>query len=163
MPAETESKTYELAYHLNPELEEKDAKIQSQELFNLIAGKNGSVLSSRGPDRARLSYPIRHKQYSYFGTIDFSAPNEAVEEINARAKLQNNILRFLLIKKPSGGSGLRTLGEHRTERARPRIPGLAKQTDKGQTPAPAEKTEKAGEEIKTEEIEKEIEEVIKGL
>lgn len=161
MAGEIEPKTYEFAYHLTPDLEGADIKAQAQELFDLITRNKGSVLSSRGPERIRFSYPIRRKQYGYFGTFDFTAPNEAIEKINARAKLQNNILRFLLIEKLYSGSGLRILGEHRVERARPKMQGPPRQTGRAQMPA--EKIEKAREEIKTEEIEKEIEEVIKGL
>ena len=160
MADETESKVYELAYHLTPELEEADVKARAQELVNLITQNNGSVLVSKEPRRSHLSYPIRHKQYSYLGVLKFTAPAEAVEKINAQIKLQNDILRFLLLKKPGDGA-LRTLGEPRTERMRARVQEPA--MPKVKAPAAAERKEKERKEIKTEEIEKEIEEVIKGL
>lgn len=162
MASEAEPKTYEFAYNLTPDLEEADAKTQAQELFDLITQNQGSVLSSRGPERVRFSYPIRHKQYGYFGTFDFTVPNEAIEKINAQAKLRNNILRFLLIKKPYSRSGLRILGEHRMERARQKTQEPPRQMGRAQVPA-EKKIEKAREEIRTEEIERELEEVIKGL
>jgi ribosomal protein S6 len=162
--SEIKPKTYEFAYHLNPDLEEADAKAQAQEIFDLITGNQGSVLSSKGPERCRLSYPIRHKQFSYFGTFEFTAPNEAIEKINSRAKLQNNILRFLLIKKPLAKSGLRVLGAQKTERIK-----LRAQEPQRQTSRKAEAIEElkiAGGKTKPDEIdkiEKEIEEAIKGL
>ena len=160
MAEETELKVYELAYHLVPELEEADIKARAQELANLITQTNGSVLISREPKRSHLSYPIRHKQYSYFGVLEFKAPAEAVEKINAQIKLQNDILRFLLLKKDTGA--LRTLGEPRAERMRTRAkePIMAKIRP---SVLPSEQETKVEGKIKTEEIEKEIEEVIKGL
>ena len=160
MADETESKVCELAYHLIPELEEADVKARAQELVDLITQNNGSVLISKEPKRSHLSYPIRHKQYSYLGVLEFKAPAEAVEKINAQIKLRNDVLRFLLLKKDTGA--LRTLGEPRAERMRARAhePTVAK--IRSSAPA-SEKETKAGSKIKTEEIEKEIEEVIKGL
>jgi ribosomal protein S6 len=161
MESEVEPKIYEFAYHLTPDLDEADVKTQVQEIFDLISRNQGSVLSSREPERVHLSYPIRHKQFGYFGSFDFAAPREAIEKINAQAKLQNNILRFLLIKKSFSKSGLRILGEQRMERARQKTQELPRQV--GKTQATAEKEKETGEKIKTEEIEKEIEKVIKGL
>lgn len=161
MTNEIEPKTYEFAYHLIPEIEEAEAKAQAQEIFDLINKNHGSILSSRGPERIRLSYPIRHKRFSYFGSFDFTAPPEAIGKINAQAKLQNNILRFLLIKKPSSKDGLRVLGDQRIERPRQKAKEPSISTAK--TKPSVEETKKTEEEVKAEEIEKEIEEVIKGL
>lgn len=160
MAGEIKTKIYELAYHLTPELEEVDVRTRVQELTDLIIQNKGSVLSSKEPQRSHLSYPIRHKQYSYLGTLEFTAPAEAVEKINVQIKLQNDVLRFLLLKKPGDGA-LRILGEHRAERVRTRLQEPAGRKRKIQVPA--EPKIQAREKIKTEEIEKEIEEVIKGL
>jgi small subunit ribosomal protein S6 len=160
MADETELKTYELAYHLTPELEEADVKARAQELVNLITQNNGSVLISKEPKRSHLSYPIRHKQYSHFGVLEFTAPAEAVEKINAQIKLQNDVLRFLLLKKDTGA--LRTLGEPRAGRTRMRAQEPAMTKNRPSAPAAEQETKEEGK-IKTEEIEKEIEEVIKGL
>jgi small subunit ribosomal protein S6 len=165
MSNENELKTYELAYHLSPNLEETDVKLQVQEISDLITRNQGSILSSKEPERCRLSYPIHHKQLSYFGVFEFTAPSEAIEKINAQAKLQNNILRFLLIKKPSNKSGLRVLGAQKTERTKPRAQESQRQTGKkAETEAAAGKAKMTGKETRPEEeIEKEIEEVIRGL
>lgn len=161
MVSEAESKTYELGYHLTPELEEADIKTRVQELTDLITREEGSILSSKEPKHTHLSYPIGRKQYSYFGTFDFKAPSDAIERINAQMKLQDGILRFLLTKKLHAGEGQRVLGEHRAKQTRDRFRELP--LERGTAPAPTEQEEKTRKEIKTEEIEKEIEEVIKGL
>ncbi len=161
MASKAESKIYELGYHLIPELEEVDVKTQAQELSNLITQNEGSILSSKEPRHTHLSYPIRRKQYGYFGTFDFTASPDTIEKINAQMKLQSGVLRFLLTKKTHSGKDMRVLGEHRAERmkVRPQESSIRKRA----ATALPEREEKAREEIKTEEIEKEIEEVIKGL
>ncbi len=160
MADETELKVYELAYHLIPELEEAGIRARAQELADLITQDNGSVLISKEPKRSHLSYPIRHKQYSYLGVLEFKAPAEAIEKINAQLKLQNDVLRFLILKKDTGA--LRTLGEPRAERMRMRAPETATAKIRPSAPAAEQETKKE-DKTKTEEIEKEIEEVIKGL
>lgn len=161
MRGEIEPKIYELAYHLTPDLEEENVKIRAQELSDLITQNGGSILSSKEPRRTHLSYPIGKKQYGYLGIFDFAVPAELIEKIDAQMKLQNDILRFLLIKKLDSRGDLRVLGELRPERVRTKLQEPAGQ--KRKTQVPAEPKREAGEKIKTEEIEKEIEEVIKGL
>lgn len=156
MAQESELKVYELAYHLIPELEEADVKVKAQEISDIITQNGGSVLVSKEPKRTHLSYPVKHKQYANFGVFEFSAPAETVEKLNSQLKLNNDVLRFLLIKRPSK-KVLRTLGEQRTERR------MKTQETKPKVPVTEEQPTKKTEEIKPEELEKEIEEVIKGL
>ena len=156
MESEIEQKTYELAYHLNPDLEEVNVRSHTQELNDLVAQSGGSVLVSREPRRAHLSYPIKNKSYAYFGLIDFAGPPETIEKLNAQMKLQNNVLRYLLLAKPNIKE-LRILGQYR---GRPRVmkthePATAAE---GQKKPPKEKTKE-----ETEQLEKEIEKVIEGL
>lgn len=108
-----ELKTYEFAYHLGPELEEASIKEQMQELESIVSKNGGSLLSSREPKKTRLSYSIKHKKSSHFGVIDFSAVSETIEKINIQLKLQHNVMRYLLIKKPDPAKNLRTLGDPR--------------------------------------------------
>ncbi len=141
---------YELAYHLNPEIEEGEVKNQVQELEKVLTENGAAVLISREPKKRPLSYPIRKKNYSYFGVLDFSALPEATEKINSQMKLQNQVLRYLLLKKPGDEKELRTLG---MERPRPRM--------KTHEPtAVGRETAKPKEEIKPEQLEKEIEELL---
>ena len=153
--AELSAKNYELAYHINPDLEEAEVKVRMQELNNLLAQNGGSVTASREPRKIHLSYPVKNKNYAYFGLIDFSALPDAIEKVNTQMKLQGGILRYLLLSKPDKKE-LRILGQHR---ARPRMikthePAAADTAQK----APKEKTEE-----ETKQLEQEIEKVIEGL
>lgn len=144
------SSNYELAYHLNPEIEESEMKNQVQELEKALTENGATVLISREPKKRPLSYPIRKKNYSYFGVLDFNASPEATEKINSRIKLQNQVLRFLVLKKPPEEKKLRTLG---MERPQPRM--------KTHEPtAVSREAAKPKEEIKPEQLEKEIEEAL---
>lgn len=148
-----DSKTYELAYHLNPDLEEAEVRVQVQEINDLIAQNSGSILISRNPRKSHLSYPIKNKSYAYFGIMDFGAMPEVIEKVNAQMKLQNNVMRYLLLAKPDIKE-LRILGQHRSRsRVRTHEPVAPLEAAKQKTKTKEE----------TEQLEKEIEKVIEGL
>lgn len=157
MESEIQPKTYELAYHLSPDLDEAGVKVRVQELTELVSQAGGIVVNSKTPQHIHLSYMIKKKQYANFGLIDFSAPADTVEKINAQMKLQSNVFRYLLIKKPgTEGKELRTLGQYR---ARPRpIKTHETTAQEALKKAPKEKTKEEKEQLETE-----IEKVIEGL
>ncbi len=94
-----DQKTYELAYHLNPNLEEAMIAKNTQELEQLISQYGGYVVSAQKPEKTHLSYPIKHLHYAYFGTFYFTLTPDKLEKINAHIKLDNNIVRYMIINK----------------------------------------------------------------
>lgn len=142
---------YELAYHITPDLEEAAAKTRGQELETLLTQSGGAVVTSREPKKIHLSYPLAHKHYAYFGVMDFSASAEAIENINAQMKLQEGILRFMVVKKPQVKE-VRALGD----RSRSRRVHVAPTHKPGTTPEIKPKQE---EKI----IEKELADVLEKL
>ena len=71
--------SYELGFHLLPELEETETKTKSEEIEALISHLGGAVLNAKEPRKQRLSYPLNHKKYSFFGVINFKSPPQSVE------------------------------------------------------------------------------------
>lgn len=157
MESEIINRNYELAYHLNPDIEESEVMARAKEIQDLITREKGSVLVSRDPKRKHLSYPIKQKHYSYFGVFDFSASPETIEKVNTQIKLQNDVLRCIILKKEPEDKDLRVLG---TERPRSRMkthePTALSREDR-------EKVAKQKEEVKPEQIEKEIEKVLENI
>lgn len=100
-----EQQNYELAFHLDPNLEEPKVQEMKNALEKSITGRNGSVVFSREPERTRLSYPINHNDHAFFGYIQFTleSPEESLKEINNEMNLNNDVLRHLIVKVPSAG------------------------------------------------------------
>jgi len=148
---QTEQKVdnYELGFHLLPELEETETKAKSEEIEAIISQLGGSVLGAREPKKQRLSYPLKQKRYSFFGVINFKSPAQAIEQLTAQLKLNNSLLRFIVLKVKEGQKVLRSPKE--TQRTRTR------------TYTPQVREQKPKEEIKPEVIEKQVEEVIEKL
>ena len=149
---ETEQKieNYELGFHLLPEIEEVQIEQKSQEIEGLIAKLGGAVNSSRPPKKQHLSYPIDHKKYSYFGVINFKLPANETDQLRDNLKLDETILRSLILKVKENQKVLRSLKDHSSKQ---RI----------RTHTPTKPDIKPKEEVKPEVMEKQIEDVIEHI
>jgi len=93
---------YELAFHLNPDLEESQVQQLAQNIENYITSSGGVISFKKEPERIRLSYPIEHKNQAYFGYIHFNLDNkEGLATIDEQMRLNNDILRHLTVKMPA--------------------------------------------------------------
>ena len=93
---------YELAFHLNPDLEEAQAQQLAQNIENYITSTGGVVSFKKEPERIRLSYPIEHKNQAWFGYFHFNLEaKENLAAIDEQIKLNNDVLRYLTVKLPA--------------------------------------------------------------
>lgn len=133
---------YELAFHLLPSFSEAGAEEKRREIEELISKEGGMVSHYKEIKKMKLAYPIKRERFSNFGYIEFFAPRSTIEKINKNLLLNENILRYLIIKKE----------EERA--ARPLRPARPK----------TEKPPKPKEEIpETKELDKKIEEILEKL
>lgn len=137
---------YELAFHLNPDFEETQAKQLAQNIENYITSAGGVISFKKEPERTRLSYPIKHKKQTYFGLIHFNLESkEGLANIDEQVKLNNDVLRYLTVKVPTDSGKVKF-------RFKPQKPRVAPEK-------PAEK--KTPEETK--ELEKQLEGILENL
>lgn len=141
---------YELGFHLVSETAEDKLLEKLQEVESLVVSLGGTILNSREPRKQRLSYAIKHQRYVFFGVIDFQSPSEVIEKLSTQLKLNDSLLRFIILKIKEDRKVLRSLKE-----ARPRT--------RAKTHTPATPDQKQKEEIKSEIIEKQVEEIIGKL
>ena len=93
---------YELAFHLNPNLEEAKVKEIKEKIESIITSNKGVISYSKEPEKIRLSYDIKHHGNSFFSYIQFNLSEaEALKELNEQLKLNPDVLRHLVIKLPS--------------------------------------------------------------
>ena len=95
----SERQQYELAFHLLPSFTENQIEEKRREIEELIS-KNGGIVGRYGEiKKMRLAYPIKKEQFSNFGYIEFFAPRNIIEKINKNLVLNENLLRYMVIKK----------------------------------------------------------------
>lgn len=144
---------YELAFHLNPNLEEAKAAEIKQNIEEIVTQNGGIISFSGNPAKIRLSYLINHKGNSYFGYTQFGlSSKESLIHINEQLKLNSEIMRYLVIKMPSESEKKQAALKQMKFREKAGKRASAKTSAKTATPAPANK-----------ELDKQLEEIIGNL
>lgn len=101
-----EDEIYEISFIFNPNLQEELANQKLEVLKNDIASLKGSFISEEAPYIRDLSYEMtrvinnvntRFKQ-GYFGWVKFYLQKDKIENINKKLKLDEEIIRFLIVK-----------------------------------------------------------------
>ena len=97
---DTAKQSYELAFHINSNLEEADIQKTKEEIDNLVTSNKGVISFSREPERVRLSYSINHQNNAYFSYLHFDLEaKENLVNIREQMTLNANIVRFLMLKQ----------------------------------------------------------------
>jgi small subunit ribosomal protein S6 len=93
MTEEDPKKIYEVGYLLlNPD---KNSRIKE-----VIKESGGEIIEDRDLKEARLAYPIEKHESAYLGSIDFKAGPEAPLSVDKALKLEEQVLRFIILMRP---------------------------------------------------------------
>ena len=143
---------YELAFHLNPNLEEAKVREIKQSIESIIATNKGVISYSKEPEKTHLSYEIKHFGFSLFGYIQFNlSESPALDELNEQLKLNPEVLRHLVIKLPSDLQKKQSMLKQ--------IKMKERQEKRAQTKTSAQGETKQ----ESKELDQKLEEIIKGL
>ena len=144
---------YELAFHLNPNLEETKVREIKQNIENIITSNKGVISYAKNPEKIRLSYEIKHHGNSFFSYIQFNLSEaQALDELNEQLKLNPDVLRHLIIKLPSDLQKKQSMLKQ--------IKMKEGQEKRAQAKTVTPKTQTGGE---NKELDKKLEEIIEGL
>lgn len=99
------ARVYELAFHLDPELSESEAKKAYAGYKDLIA-ENGTVIAEGEPEKIQLAYTISRQENAgrrdfssaYFCWIAYEAMGVGHEAVAEAARMDKRIVRFLDIR-----------------------------------------------------------------
>lgn len=134
---------YELIFITDPLTEKIDAESMAK-VRNFITGLGGYVKKENVWEKRKLAYSIKKHLSGFYVVFEFEMEAERIDELQKRLKLDEDILRFLIINK----EGIK--GE------RPRVRPL-----KPKAAAPTRPLEAKGEKVKIEELDKKLEEILK--
>ncbi len=91
--------SYELNLLMRPELEEKQ-RDELVELVEKIAKQNGGEVTKReAAGKKALAYPISKMSEAWYYFLNLSLPPEAVEKLEAKLRVEEKLLRTLVVKK----------------------------------------------------------------
>lgn len=92
-------KKYELMYILRPNLDEATLKAEKEGLSKLLTDKGAKLGKISEWGLKDLAYEIKKEKKGYYVVLEFEANNnDVIENFNKIVKLNNNVLRFLIVK-----------------------------------------------------------------
>lgn len=91
-------KKYESTIIINPSIDEEATKATIKKVEDLI-NKNGKVVSIDDRGNYRLAYPINKKDEGRFVVYSFESEPDAISEIERNYRIEDNIMKFIVIKE----------------------------------------------------------------
>ncbi|MCM8762971.1 MAG: 30S ribosomal protein S6 [Candidatus Omnitrophica bacterium] len=92
---------YEALFMVKPDLNEGETKNLFQQINDTITKNNGQVLSSGlyGQEKRKLCFPIKKFQEAIYYLVEFALEPPTINKIKAQYRLNEGILRFLILVK----------------------------------------------------------------
>ena len=92
-------KNYEAVIILLPDMEEENRNAVIEKLKNIVTDRKGTVESIDEWGKKKLAYEINKIRQGYYYLINFSSESDAVDEINRICKIDENVMRHMVVRK----------------------------------------------------------------
>lgn len=89
---------YEMMFIVKTTIEESAVKSIAESLEAVITSMGGKITDSKDLGNKKLAYPINKELTGYYFVIDFDANNEIVSELDRKAKINENVIRYMIIR-----------------------------------------------------------------
>lgn len=91
------NKLYEISFWLAPDLKDDEILAHLQKIKDFIAGLSGQIIKERETQKRKLAYPVKKVKQGYFGSLLFNADPGTIKTLDKKLKLEDYILRYLMI------------------------------------------------------------------
>ena len=89
---------YEVTFILNPNLSDDEVTANTERISGLITNGGGEIVDVHPwGGKRRLAYPIEHHRDGYYVTTTFRASGETAHGLDNQIKLNDNVIRHLVI------------------------------------------------------------------
>lgn len=92
---------YEIMFIVKATLDDTALSNITKEVQSLINGNGGKVIEFKDMGRKKLAYPINKEVSGFYYLINAEANNETIQEFDRKLRINENILRHLILKKES--------------------------------------------------------------
>ncbi|MCL2198776.1 MAG: 30S ribosomal protein S6 [Defluviitaleaceae bacterium] len=90
---------YELGVITKADLDEEAFRTETERVHGFITRFGGTIEKVDDWGRRKLAYPIQKLTEGMYSFITFTSEGDTPKEVEARLRLQENILRFLTIRR----------------------------------------------------------------
>ena len=89
---------YEAMYIISPTIDEEQVKALVEKFNNLIS-EHGEIEKVEEWGRKKLAYEVQDQKEGYYVLLNFSANPEFPAELERNFKINENILKYLILNK----------------------------------------------------------------
>ena len=89
---------YEIMFIVRPDLEEADIKKTAEEMKKVLTSKKAKLVEEKAMGQRELAYEINKYNTGYYYLFVVEASKEAEQEFNRVARINENLLRHLIVK-----------------------------------------------------------------
>ncbi|MBP3339521.1 MAG: 30S ribosomal protein S6 [Lachnospiraceae bacterium] len=90
---------YEIAVILNVNLEEEARIATIEKVKGYITRFGGTVTEVEDWGKKRLAYEIQKSKEAFYYFVKFESNSECPNEVEARVRLMENVVRYLVVKQ----------------------------------------------------------------
>lgn len=90
---------YEIMVIVRADIDEKTVKDTEKAFEKILTDMKSKVVNTKDMGQRKLAYPIKDQVRGFYYILNVEASSEAVKEFDRKAKIDNNILRHLIIRE----------------------------------------------------------------
>lgn len=90
---------YEIMYIIRPTIEEEAKAAVVERFDNILKNEGAEIIESKDWGKRRLAYEIEDFRDGYYRLIHANAKPEAVQEFDRLAKINDDIIRHIVVKQ----------------------------------------------------------------
>ena len=90
---------YEIMFIVKATMESADVKKSAETYKNLIETLKGKVVEAKELGEKKLAYPIKKELNGYYYVMQVEADKEAIQEFDRKIRLDETILRHLIVRQ----------------------------------------------------------------
>ena len=89
---------YEMMFIVKANADEKAIANTAKSLKDAITSMKGKISDEKELGNKELAYPIKKETVGYYFVVDFEANAETVAELDRKARIDESVLRHLIIR-----------------------------------------------------------------
>ena len=89
---------YEIMFIVKPDMEEAEIKTTAEAMKKVLTDAKAKVLDEKAMGQKELAYEIKKYTTGYYYLLVVEASKEAEQEFNRVARINENLLRHLIVK-----------------------------------------------------------------
>ncbi|SFD15403.1 SSU ribosomal protein S6P [Bacillus sp. 491mf] len=92
-------KKYEIMYIIRPNMEEEAQKALVERFAGVLTENGAEIINTKDWGKRRLAYEINDLREGFYMILNVNSNSEAVKEFDRLAKINENIIRHIVVKE----------------------------------------------------------------